>query len=86
VNGGLGRVRVGAFYTYSGSLTTPGCTENVRWFVLTNGGHVSQAALTCFHQVISLFPNYGGYPNDNRPVQPLNGRGIEQRRSDEDDD
>jgi carbonic anhydrase len=86
VSDGLGRVRVGAFYAYSGSLTTPGCTENVRWSVLTNGGHVSQAALTRFHQVISLFPNYGGYPNNNRPVQPLNGRVIEQRRSGGDDD
>jgi carbonic anhydrase len=85
VNGGLNRVRVGAFYTYRGSLTTPGCTESVRWFVLINGGHVSQKALTHFHQVISLFPNYDGYPNNNRPVQPINGRVIEQRRGGGDD-
>jgi carbonic anhydrase len=72
-------LNVGSFYTYSGSLTTPGCTEGVRWFVLADGGHVSPAAVRRFHFVISQFPNYGGYPNNNRPVQPLNGRVISFR-------
>ena len=67
---------VGSFYTYSGSLTTPGCSEGVRWFALGDGGHVSPAAVRRFHFVISRFPFYGGYPNNNRPVQPLNGRVI----------
>jgi carbonic anhydrase len=75
-----GHVHVDSFYAYDGSLTTPGCTENVRWSVLSDGGHVSQAAVTHFHQVISQFANYGGYPNNNRPVQPLNGRVVKLRR------
>lgn len=66
----------GSFYTYTGSLTTPGCTEGVRWFVLGDGGHVSPAAVRRFHHVISRFPRYGGYPSNNRPVLPLNGRVI----------
>ena len=70
---------VGSFYTYNGSLTTPGCTQGVRWFVLADGGHVSPAAVRRFHHVISPFPNYYGYPNNNRPVQPLNGRVISFR-------
>jgi carbonic anhydrase len=72
-------LNVGSFYTYGGSLTTPGCTEGVRWFVLGDGGHVSPAAVRRFHFVISRFPHYGGYPNNNRPVQPLNGRVISFR-------
>lgn len=52
----------------------------MRWSVLTDGGHVSRAAVSRFHQVISQFANYGGYANNNRPVQPLNGRVIERRR------
>ena len=28
------------------------------------------------HKVIALFPFYDGYRNNNRPVQPLNGRAI----------
>jgi carbonic anhydrase len=73
-------VRVESFYAYDGSLTTPSCTEGVRWSVLANGGHVSEAAVAHFHEVIAQFPNYGGYPNDNRPVQDLNGRVIRYRR------
>jgi carbonic anhydrase len=59
-----GRVRVEAFYAYDGSLTTPGCTENVRWSVLSEGGHVSRAAVTRFHAVIAKFANYWGYANN----------------------
>lgn len=80
VSAGRGRVRVDSFFAYQGSLTTPGCTENVRWSVLAHGGRVSGAAVTRFHEVISKFPGYGGYPNNNRPVQPLNGRVVELRQ------
>jgi carbonic anhydrase len=75
-----GPVRAESFYTYGGSLTTPSCTEDVRWSVLANGGHVSKAAVDHLHEVIAGFPKYEGYPNNNRPVQPLNGRVIRYRR------
>jgi carbonic anhydrase len=77
---GGGPVQVHSFYAYDGSLTTPGCTQNVRWSVLEDGGGVSHAAVTRFHEVIARFPNYDGYPNNNRPLQPLNGRVIKLRR------
>jgi carbonic anhydrase len=75
-----GRVQVDSYYAYDGSLTTPGCTENVRWSVLSDGGFVSRAAVAHFHRVIAQFADYGGYPNNNRPVQPLNGRVVRRRR------
>jgi carbonic anhydrase len=62
--------RVDSFFTYDGSLTTPGCTENVRWSVVANGGHVSTTAVARLHEVIKGFPDYDGYPN-HRPVQSL---------------
>jgi carbonic anhydrase len=71
---------VQSFYSYTGSLTTPGCTEGVLWSVLASGGQVSNAAVTRSHQLIAQFPNYNGYPNTNRPVQPLSGRVIKFRR------
>ncbi|MBV9322387.1 MAG: carbonic anhydrase family protein [Chloroflexi bacterium] len=73
------RVNVESFYFYDGSLTTPGCAEAVRWFLLTGSGQVSGSALDNFHQLISTLPNYAGYGNNNRPVLPLNGRVIGQR-------
>ena len=78
-----GHVRVESFYAYAGSLTTPGCTENVRWSVLSDAGQVSRAAVERFHDVISRFENHGGYPDNNRPVQPLNGRVVKLHRGDD---
>ena len=80
-----GAVLVNSFYAYNGSLTTPGCTEGVIWSVLADGGGVSQAAVARFHKVIARFPYYYGYPNNNRPVLPLNGRAIKLRRGRKDD-
>ena len=57
-----------ACYSYRGSLTTPPCTEGVRWFVMRSVGTVSAA------QVAGLQAITGG-PN-NRPVQPLGGREL----------
>jgi hypothetical protein len=48
--------------------------------VLTGGGQVSQAAVSRFQRVISQFADPGGYVNNNRPVQPPNGRVIQRRR------
>ena len=71
--------------TRRGSLTTPGCTEGVLWSVLADGGRVSAAAVARFHQLIAQFPYYYGYPNNNRPLQLLDGRVIQLRRNGEDD-
>lgn len=54
-------------YHYSGSLTTPPCTENVEWFVLKT--HVPASA-----QQIAKFRKY--YQGNNRPLQPLNDREL----------
>ena len=57
------------YYAYTGSLTTPPCSEGVRWFVMAEIGAMSQA------QLDSLKRLTGGDAN-NRPLQPLNGRPI----------
>lgn len=56
------------YYRFNGSLTTPPCSEGVRWLILKE----IQTAST---QQIDDFANLLGHPN-NRPVQPLNGRVI----------
>jgi carbonic anhydrase len=53
------------YFTFSGSLTTPPCSENVTWFVL-------KQPVTISDEEISKFSNL--YNNDARPTQPLDGR------------
>ncbi len=64
------------FYRYAGSLTTPACSEGVQWFLMQDTVPITPGALAKLHSVISLFPNYGGYPNNNRPIAYQNGRSV----------
>jgi carbonic anhydrase len=59
------------YYTFEGSLTTPPCSENVRWFVLKTPVEASEAQVNVFK---------ARYAHDNRPTQPLNGRVIEETK------
>ena len=54
-------------YRYEGSLTTPPCSEGVKWFVLTTPIEMSHSQIAAFKAIL-----YG----NNRPVQPLNGREL----------
>lgn len=55
------------YYTFSGSLTTPPCTEGVTWYVLKDPVFLSADQVAAFAKI---------YPMNARPVQPLNGREI----------
>jgi carbonic anhydrase len=55
------------YYTFSGSLTTPPCTEGVTWYVLKNTSTLSLEQLATFAKL---------YPANNRPIQPTYQRGI----------
>ncbi len=63
-----------SYTTYNGSLTTPPCSEGVRWFVMDNPITVSPEQVEQMHNFIAEFPAYEGYDQNNRPLQPLNGR------------
>ncbi|ATO18352.1 carbonic anhydrase [Acinetobacter sp. LoGeW2-3] len=56
------------YYRFSGSLTTPPCSEGVRWVMM-------KEIQTASKQQIKQFTDLMGHPN-NRPIQPLNGRVI----------
>jgi carbonic anhydrase len=59
------------YYTFQGSLTTPPCSEDVRWFVLKTPVKVAGSEITAFGKI---------YPMNARPSQPLNGRTLEATR------
>jgi len=56
------------YYRFSGSLTTPPCSEGVRWLVMKNYSHISAAQTKEF---LELF-----HHANNRPVQPINARKV----------
>jgi carbonic anhydrase len=50
----------------------------VRWFLLRDIRVVNERTVLFLHDIISGLPDYDGYPNNNRPTQPLNGRAVER--------
>ena len=59
-----------SYYRFNGSLTTPPCSEGVRWMVLKTPVTASKAQIEKFRSIMH-------HPN-NRPVQPLNARIVVQ--------
>jgi carbonic anhydrase len=56
------------YFAYVGSLTTPPCTEEVKWQVMRTPIEISYAQLAAFKKL---------YKMNARPVQPLNGRRVQ---------
>jgi carbonic anhydrase len=56
------------YWTYTGSLTTPPCTEGVRWFLFEQELTMSRAQMQAFAKAFKL---------NSRPLQDLHGRRIE---------
>ncbi|MEQ1503220.1 MAG: carbonic anhydrase family protein [Myxococcota bacterium] len=56
-----------AMVRYSGSLTTPPCSEGVRWIVMTTPITVSPEQIVAFHDL---------YEHNARPLQALRGRAV----------
>jgi carbonic anhydrase len=54
-------------YRYDGSLTTPPCSEGVKWIVMTTPIQLSADQIGVFRAIVN---------GNNRPTQPLNGRSV----------
>lgn len=57
------------YFTYMGSLTTPPCSEGVRWVVMRQPVQLSQQQIDIFTRL---------YPMNARPIQQASGRLIKQ--------
>lgn len=58
------------YYTYTGSLTTPPCTEGVQWFIFKNSVDVSIKMIEDLRKIMPV--------NNFRNIQQLNGRIIKE--------
>lgn len=61
---------VSHYYHYVGSLTTPPCSENVKWYILKDTDSISSEQLKKFRKF---------YIDNERPIQPTNFRHIESK-------
>lgn len=57
-----------SYWRYDGSLTTPPCSEGVKWHVMKSSIQASAAQIAAFK---ALFPEGNG-----RPLQPMNARSF----------
>ena len=57
-------------FQYNGSLTTPPCSEGVKWVILKEPIEMSKEQIDTFREI--FFYN-------NRPVQPLNEREVKEK-------
>jgi len=55
------------YYRYQGSLTTPPCSEGVEWIVRANPIELAREQIETFRAI---------FHENNRPVQPLEGRSV----------
>lgn len=56
------------YFAYAGSLTTPPCSEGVRWFVLKHVSTIDKKTVDAFREWFE--------GRTNRPIQPLGDRSV----------
>lgn len=64
-----------SYFTYSGSLTTPPCSEVVRWVVLQRPMKVSREQVARLQRLLAE-TSPDGFARNNRPLQDLERRTI----------
>lgn len=68
------------YYYYDGSLTTPGCTENVKWILSNKKIELSTAQMNTLRAILT--PDTADVLVDNfRPTQTLGSRTVYWRRA-----
>lgn len=60
-----------SYFSYDGSLTTPPCSEGVKWNIFVEPIAISKEQIEAFEQI---------YQVDARPVQAINNRVVELHR------
>lgn len=76
VKGLMSATKGKGFWSYPGSLTTPPCSEGIKWNVMQKVHSISEAQLAFFKKKLTTA---NGFKDGNfRAIQPLNGRTVYQ--------
>lgn len=65
-----------SFWSYDGSLTTPPCTEGIKWTVLSQVQRMTQDQFDNYDEMWRGNFDYARGEGNNRRVQPLNMRTL----------
>ena len=64
-------------FVYTGSLTTPPCSEGVQWLVLREPIELSAEQIEALNEALDNLEFASEAGTNNRPAQPLNGRKVQ---------
>jgi carbonic anhydrase len=78
INGFLQSLDTTNFWSFDGSLTTPPCTEGVKWAVLKDIQPISDRQLKLMADLWANDSNFAAGKGNNRVTQPLHGRTVHQ--------
>jgi carbonic anhydrase len=63
-----------SYYRYSGSLTTPPCSEGLSWYVLRDTISMDTLQIKAFTSIL-------GFAHSSRPIQPLGNRVVTRKET-----
>ena len=72
----VGVVRPEKFFRYTGSLTTPPCSESVSWTVFMNPIPIHSSQANDFKYFVNLGENRNEISYNSRPIQKVNKRDV----------
>eukprot|EP00752_Nemacystus_decipiens_P001318 g1308.t1 len=66
------------FTHFQGSLTTPPCSEGVKWIVMNNPTYMGRRQLDEYRRAVGMYDGskVSEFGNTNRPIQAINDRDI----------
>eukprot|EP00903_Cladosiphon_okamuranus_P007202 g6993.t1 len=67
-----------SFTHFMGSLTTPPCSEGVKWIVMNELGYMGRRQIEDYRRAVALYDGskVSEFGNTNRPIQALNDRTL----------
>ncbi|CAG9315692.1 unnamed protein product [Blepharisma stoltei] len=69
-----GNSKIEKFYEFEGSLTTPPCTEGVKWFLWSEVQDLDESQRNFFHKFWAGNSSFAGNNGNNRNLQERNDR------------